>query len=57
MAADTAYGKDEAMFAKKVPTASAFDQIADAVEAIQVVTALPSDAASHPKTLYIIKEE
>lgn len=54
--ADTAYGKDDAMFSTKVPTAEAFNAIADSVNDIEVVTALPSDAASHPKTLYIIKE-
>ncbi len=54
--ADTAYGKDEAMFSTKVPTASALEALTDAVNDIEVVTELPADAASHPRTLYIIKE-
>ena len=45
------------MFAKKVPTADAFQAIADTIAAVEVVNALPADAANHPKTLYIIKED
>lgn len=55
--ADTAYGHDDAMFSRKVPTDDAFKAIADVISAAEVVTALPADAANHPKTLYIIKED
>lgn len=54
--ADTAYGHDDAMFSRKVPTDESFKAIADVISAVEVVTALPADASSHPKTLYVIKE-
>lgn len=54
--ADTAYGHDDAMFSRKVPTDEAFKAISDVISAAEVVDAPPADASSHPKTLYIVKE-
>ena len=51
------YGKSDNTWGVPVVTKADYEKIAQTVDTVQIVTALPSDASQHPKTLYIILED